>query len=262
MTIGIFRRISDYGITINRCYILLLNIWFYGIYIYLYFTQSRHIKWILISPVAVALLTSVGFWSMANITKKSLKKEVGTVLNRQVSTKEAREIFSELTQEEKDRIESALEYLHKNYGKESIQPFFTETVSDNRWEFFSQFELEHVSYEEHENIDYYSSRDKTWQIGGYNFFTEVEYKNYSIKRNDSDDWQVTIELSADDRTFSIPLREFVMEYLSADEKLRSGKDWIIRGNDYALLIRIFEADYYPEKDSIFTNNISGYLFYK
>jgi len=65
MTIGIFRRIGDYGITINRGYILFLNLWFYGIYIYLFFTKSRHVKWILISFVAVALMTSVNVYGVA-----------------------------------------------------------------------------------------------------------------------------------------------------------------------------------------------------
>ena len=71
MTIGIFRRIGDYGITINRCYILLLNLWFYGIYLYLFLTKSKHIKWILMSFVGIALITSIGPWSVANIVKYS-----------------------------------------------------------------------------------------------------------------------------------------------------------------------------------------------
>jgi len=76
MTIGIFRRIGDYGITINRCYILLLNFWFYGIYIYLFLTKSKHIRWILMSLVGIALISSIGFWSVANIVKKySLTKD-------------------------------------------------------------------------------------------------------------------------------------------------------------------------------------------
>jgi len=81
MSIGIFRRIGDYGITINRCYILLLNIWFYGIYIYLFLTKSQHIKWILMSLVGIALISSIGFWSVANTVEKySLTKDENTML--------------------------------------------------------------------------------------------------------------------------------------------------------------------------------------
>jgi hypothetical protein len=69
MSVGIFRRIADYGITINRCYILLLNLWFYGIFIYLFLTKSLHIRWIAISPTVILLLASIGPWRVSNIVK-------------------------------------------------------------------------------------------------------------------------------------------------------------------------------------------------
>ncbi len=59
MTVGIARRISDYGFTVNRAYILLLNLWFYGVYIYLFAVRGRHVKWILISAVVVAFVSRV-----------------------------------------------------------------------------------------------------------------------------------------------------------------------------------------------------------
>ena len=265
MTIGIFRRIGDYGITINRGYILLLNLWFYGIYIYLFFTKSRHVKWILISFVAIALLTSVNVWGVANITKKSLTKEVSTVLKQQVSAEDARMIFAEMTQKKKDRMKSTLEYLHKNFGKESVQPFFTDVVSDSHWNFLSKLGLKNVLDEASERISYYAGNKKTWQVEGYNNFTQIEYYN-NRNKNNSDDLskkeQIIIDISADHRIFSIPIREIAMEYLVTDEKLRKEKDWIVQGNDYKLLINSFDGDYYPVKDSISINSISGFLFYK
>ncbi len=73
MTVGIARRISDYGFTPNRCYILLLNIWFYGIYAWLFVVRGRRVKWIVISAVVVALLSSVGPWSLARVTPRADK---------------------------------------------------------------------------------------------------------------------------------------------------------------------------------------------
>ncbi len=67
MTVGIARRISDYGFTVNRAYILLLNLWFYGVYIYLFAVRGRRVKWILISAVAVGVVSSVGPWSIARV---------------------------------------------------------------------------------------------------------------------------------------------------------------------------------------------------
>ncbi|MDR1517603.1 MAG: DUF4153 domain-containing protein, partial [Dysgonamonadaceae bacterium] len=87
MSIGIGRRISDYGISINRCYVLLLNVWFYGIYAYLFISKAKHIKWILISPVVLALLVSIGPWSFSSVTKRSLLHKMENLLNtRQLNT--------------------------------------------------------------------------------------------------------------------------------------------------------------------------------
>jgi len=94
MSTGIFRRFDDYGITIHRGYVLLLNIWFYGICIYLFVTKAQRIKWIPISFAAIALLASVGPWSIPNITKYILIAEV----NKHVD-------FTYMKQEERNKIE-------------------------------------------------------------------------------------------------------------------------------------------------------------
>jgi hypothetical protein len=70
MTVGIARRVSDYGWTPNRAYILLLNLWFYAIYAWLFIVRGRRVKWILVSAVVVALVSSVGPWSLARISPR------------------------------------------------------------------------------------------------------------------------------------------------------------------------------------------------
>ena len=272
MTVGIFRRIGDYGITINRGYILLLNLWFYGIYIYIFSTQLRHIKWILISFVTVALISSVGFWSVSNITKKSLTKEVSTVLNQQVSAEEARAIFAAMTQKENSRMRSTLDYLYIKFGKESIQPFFVDTIPSNYLHFLSYLglkeieEVKDVLDEERKKILYDASGAKTWQIDeGYNTFAPIHYYDYD-KRSKLDDSskkeKIRVEVSVDNRTFPIPIRQIVLEYLAMEEKLQYEKNWTVRGDGYTIIISSFNGDYYPQKDSVSINRIEGYLFYK
>ncbi|MCL2160236.1 MAG: DUF4153 domain-containing protein [Oscillospiraceae bacterium] len=265
MTIGIFRRIADYGITINRGYVLLLNLWFYGIYIYLFLSQSRHIKWILISPIVVALLTSVSIWGVANVTKNSLTKEVSAVFNKPTSSEEARAIVAKMTEEEKNRMRSTLEYLHNNFGKESIQPFFTNTLSGSYWS-FSDLGLREIFDEQTEKIErivYHTNDEKTWEIEGYSAFRRIDYINY--RASDDTEYSLkndTLEISCDNRIFPVPMREIALEYLSTDEYLRNEQEWIVRGDGYAILISQFYGDYYPEQDSIFINSLGGYLFYK
>ncbi|MDR2861151.1 MAG: DUF4153 domain-containing protein [Syntrophobacterales bacterium] len=264
MTIGILRRISDYGITINRGYILLLNIWFYGIYIYLFFSQSRRIQWILVSFAAVAFLASVSVWGVANVTQNSLTKEVSTVLNKQVSFKEARVIFAEMTQEEKGRMKSALEYLDRHFGKESVQPFFTDAVPDSYyWDFLSELGLGDDPDGKKESIAYYANSEKVWEISGYRTFTRIYNSGYGTTSDaERSHKKNIIEISVNGRSFSIPMREIALAYLATEEKLRNEQEWIVQGNDYAVLISRLHGDYYPEKDRIVIHSLDGYLLCK
>lgn len=261
MTVGIFRRIGDYGITINRGYILLLNLWFYAIYIYLFFSKSLHIKWILISFSLVALLASVNSWGIAHITKKSLTKEVSAVLNKQVSSEEAKVLLAGMTQSEKERMKSALEYLNRNFGKESVQPFFTDSVSANSWSFLSELGLSEILEEESKWFYYQSKQEKKWSIEGYHTFTRINYSHYG---RDDDDFlkNDTIEIMDDNRTIAIPMREIILSYLATEEKIRNEQTWIVQGQDYKVLIRNFSGNYYPAKDSIAILELDGYLLYK
>ncbi len=260
MSIGIFRRISDYGITINRGYILILNIWFYGIYIYLFLTHSRHIKWILISPVVIALLTSISIWGVADITQTALTKETAAVLTKKVSFEEAQNIFAEMKKEKRERIRSVFKYLHQKFGKESVQIFFTDTVSNNSWELLSDLNLKTAAGKKTKNISYYTrNEEKTASIKKYNFFMEVEYSkyknksgivNYSLRKD-------TLHISTGSNTFAVPIRKISMENLKSGSK----KELIITGNNYKLLLNNFYGTYFPEKDSIYIRTLDGYLFY-
>jgi hypothetical protein len=68
MTIGIIRRFNDYGVTINRLYLITLNIWCYIVCIGLVFTKARRISWIPISFSILFLLTSALPVNYASIT--------------------------------------------------------------------------------------------------------------------------------------------------------------------------------------------------
>lgn len=75
MTVAIGRRLSDYGITVSRLYLLVFNIWCYAVCLWLIFTRNKRI-WLIPASFAVILfLISVGPQSIANITLRQLKGE-------------------------------------------------------------------------------------------------------------------------------------------------------------------------------------------
>lgn len=83
MTIGIIRRFNDYGVTINRLYLITLNIWCYFVCITLIIIKAKRISWIPISFSLVFLLTSVLPVNYASITRQIIQKEVNQTIIHQ-----------------------------------------------------------------------------------------------------------------------------------------------------------------------------------
>ena len=263
MSIAIFRRIDDYGITINRCYVLLLNFWFYGIYAYLFLIKSKHIKWIIISPIIVALLSSVGFWSVANVTQKYLTAQVNNYLNhQQVTIEEAKSLFSEMEEKDRKKIKSDLEYLYNTYGAESVQPFFSQNIREyGRYSLFSKLEINSTT-DKGRDFYFYSTKNKIWHIENYNIFISISYNRHSIKQPEIscsfEKETFIIKTDQDDRIFSVPMKEMIFEQL---EKKNRKENYVFTSDEYTILVSEFNGKYYEKTDSIILDNFKGYLFY-
>jgi len=78
MTVAIWRRLSDYGITVSRLYLLVFNLWCYAVCLWLIITRNKRIWLIPASFAVILLLISVGPQSITNVTLSQLKKEVRT----------------------------------------------------------------------------------------------------------------------------------------------------------------------------------------
>lgn len=72
MSIGLGRRLTDYGITANRLYVLTLNIWFYVVAIGLWLNKARRIHWISISFALILIATSCHPLNYTNIARRSI----------------------------------------------------------------------------------------------------------------------------------------------------------------------------------------------
>lgn len=264
MTVGIFKRISDYGITIFRIYILLLNLWFYGIYIYLFLNKAKRIKWILISIVAIALISSTGFWSVANIVKYSLTKELKTILKSEKRTiKEASVFLEELDPKEKEKFIDKFEYLGRKYGMASVQPFFYDTVENlSYYTLFTKLcQSDYLSPEElGGNYFYFNktvSNNEVYNISkDFNCFAIIYYYEnlketndiqYSIENGD-------LEIKIKNQVFRLPLKTLVKNHKEEDINF-------IREENFLFLFRYCNGFYYEPNDSIKIDQVEGYLFY-
>lgn len=240
MTIGIFRRIGDYGITINRCYILLLNLWFYGVYIYLSFSHSRHFKWVVVSFSLVALLTSVSSFGMAKYTENSIRREIGSTINEKVTFENAKEIFSKMEEKDEIRLESSIRYLFVNFGRKSLQPFFLETLPDDYMDLSTKIGLNINTYTKFFTYDNFDDISK---IKGYDYHKIV---------ND------TSNLSVNGNTLKGKVTEMARNYLQTQER----GAWRYEDDKLMLVVNRFSGSYSP-MDSSFSNiQFEGSFFYK
>ena len=240
MSTGIFRRFDDYGITIHRGYVLLLNIWFYGICIYLFVTKAQRIKWIPVSFAAIALLASVGPWSIPNITKYILIAEVNNVN------------FTYMKQEEKNKIEDKVRYLRWTYGKANIQNL------DTNINIYSQ-EAAQMAREKRKSFYLpraYDYDNETQNIGNFNTFASVRNRNNKDVEYSCDSI-CTIKIISDERVFHIPMRKIVLDLIED----KNHKKLIFQGDDYIFLFTDLDGVYFETKDSIDVGYMSGYLFY-
>lgn len=133
MSIAIFRRIDDYGLTANRLFALRLNIWLYGISIFLYITASRHPKWILISLLAVALVSTWGPLNSFVVTKNILLsswtenlEKAGLYKNNQVILPDT--TYKPVAEVDYNRIVDVYTYLRDNYGENVFHPYFPSKI--------------------------------------------------------------------------------------------------------------------------------------
>lgn len=76
MTVAVGRRLSDYGVTVSRLYLLVFNLWCYAVCLWLIFTRNRRIWMIPASFALILFLISVGPQSIANVTLNRLHGEV------------------------------------------------------------------------------------------------------------------------------------------------------------------------------------------
>lgn len=258
MSVGVLRRISDYGISINRCYVILLNIWFYGIYIYLFVAKPQGIKWIPISASAVFLFASIGFWNIPSITKHIIISELNEYLGGQKIT------LSDWQpkKEDKDKIVEKMLYLRDSYGIESVKPFFNDEITDK-----TIYILKGKKYTDRKYFSYsYDSErgNKIRRIEKYNSFANIEFYISNAKENKKElDYsfennQLAIKIIPSGKIIIIPFREVA---LSLIEKEKNDDEKIFQGNDYIVYPLGFDGYYNKDGDSISLHSFRGDLFY-
>jgi len=160
MTVAIGRRLSDYGITVSRLYLLVFNVWCYAVCLWLIFTRNKRIWIIPTSFAIILLLISVGPQSIANVTLNELKKQARNAftasgLTQFPLTGDQYEAWAgKVDKKTAASIDSKLDYLHDFYrygalkdliGKDVVLGRIARKEDDgsmsNGYEYYSNREL-------------------------------------------------------------------------------------------------------------------------
>lgn len=138
MSIGIAKRISDYGITILRIYLVAFNLWCYVVCIILIIKRNSGIMWIPVSLVlAFAVLTLLPV-NVSSYVKKNLTAKVTETMQENgwngatMSDNEYSQFLKNLDPKVAAQIDSRIDYLKRQFSKQSVQDFISTDVFTGR----------------------------------------------------------------------------------------------------------------------------------
>jgi len=284
MSVGIFRRLGDYGLTINRCYVLILNIWLYGISFYILLSKANHLKWIVISFAGVALLSSVGPWSVFSITERKLSSEIGLLLKENKLLKNGKAFDNSKGILKIDSIASKklsedIHYIYNNFGTASIQRYFSDSLENlTSWKIQKKLGIQSNDYDyiDRNNVNYFnatiSNENHSLNIADFGTFIRIDKgkdegevfkdKNVTVlyKQN-----TITVINQLDKSVrCSIPLRSKLLYIAHFNKKERNFdyKSMTLEGVGYKLIINEVYGFETEKRDSIVVTQLQAELFIK
>ena len=123
---AIFRRISEYGITENRYFVLVLAIWLTGISLYFLLSKKKNIKVIPFSLALLSLIVSFGYWSAFSVSARSQAGRFGELLEKNgmlVDGKVSPATPGGLSDMERADMRSIITYLSERHQTDLLEEY-------------------------------------------------------------------------------------------------------------------------------------------
>ncbi len=167
LTVAIYTRLSDYGITENRYFIMVLAAWLLGITLYFIFSKQKNIKIIPLTLSLLAFAAAVGPFSATNVSLKSQKNRLVSILtsNQIWQNGQMNPVSSEsISKEDNRNISSILYYFQARERLADVGAYFGEKgqaiIAENN----------------------YSSVDKLMDLAGVSSYKESNATAYGLFR--------------------------------------------------------------------------------
>ena len=271
MSVAIGERVGQYGITVDRLYVITFNIWAYATAIYLFITRARNINSVAISFAIVFMLTSiipgVNYTSMVNnhmrnsvinaLEKVGFDKSQLPLAHKQFE--EAKEQMDERTWAD---VKSKLRYLDNMKDHSLTKDIADFDITTGYYSYDPLFEDEHELVVEAVNtteLQFCAIPDAVEIPEGYTNVTYLSKYRYNQSADSehlldyrlSDELKITLNMDSiralKSDTINAPLR-FVIDQ-------KSDSIYIVSSIDYS----IYDEDF-NENGKINNITVRGYLF--
>lgn len=224
--VAIGTRISDYGITENRYFIIVIALWLMLMATYFIFSKKANIKYIPVSLCLLAMLTSFGPWGAFSVSEKSQLRVLQTTLEQNAILIDGKitSKHNQVTDSVAVQITSIVKYFNDMHGFEKMKPWFSQPIDtlladSNKYSRVSEIlKLMNVpeKYYQHypsvtaEGYEYFScysdNKPEATSISGYDY--EMPFYAYS---NYNDHYYSKINLNSDTLIFGISKDSSVFE---------------------------------------------------
>jgi len=282
MSVGIYRRIADYDLTINRLYVMILNLWFYGISIYLLISKAKQVKWIVISFATITFLSSIGPWSVFSMTRNSLTTQLEKQLTVLHMLKDGKITPKQTQQKDTATVQRAAEtvrYMVLTYGAESMQPYFSNSLKNKHvYDILEQMNLNTNDIDVNRYFHLYLENDSCiFNTDSYPVFVNLNVfnseSNTDRAKNICENSQLKVEFRNGDLlvtnkliknvTYTIPLRNKIKSLLKYNiEKINSPEKMTLKTGNYKLILKTVSGKRNATKEGIEFSNFDAYLFLK
>lgn len=125
--VAVFTRVSRYGLTERRYFLIVLGLWLVGVSLYLIFAKIKNIKIIPISLFLLAVFSAFGPWSAYQVSLRNQYfrlKGIFSEINVNPSSSDNSSRTTTSTAEE-FRISQILKYILDTHGVNALTPIFS-----------------------------------------------------------------------------------------------------------------------------------------
>ena len=188
---AIERRVSDYGITELRYFVLLLALWLLFIAAYFLISKKKSIKVIPQSLCLLAFLCSFGPWGVFKVSQRSQRYHFVKLMekNKLLVNGKAIKATEKIPMKDRKQISSIVSYLLETHGAKSLQPYFYQNIDsmmkhDSIYAYQQSkklLELINMEYAYYYETDSVENKEINFRTVSNNTMADVSGYDYYIK---------------------------------------------------------------------------------